>query len=209
MQHSRAGHQSFATSSYVIVVGGDSTYASTELFSYAGSTAWTNGPSLNYARANFTGHLLSDGRIVVAGGYNPFTGLMVPQVEVMDAAFTHWTSPTSLAVPRRNHASALLTLGNGQVGVMVTGGEVMLNYTVDATSSAEFIDTNTWATYELPSMISPRKFHSMAPFNGNNTVMIGGFAHELNTVVSSYSFLSEAMVVSGKCDTVARTHFLF
>jgi hypothetical protein len=111
------------------------------IFALAGGTSvsqtppfWRNTASLNAVRGNHTATLLSNGKVLVAGGRdnggNPLTS-----AELYDPVLETWTTTGSLHLSRWGHAAALLPNGK----VIVVGG-------VGAESSAELYDpvSGTW-----------------------------------------------------------------
>jgi Divergent InlB B-repeat domain/Galactose oxidase, central domain len=103
---------------------------------------WTATGSMSIARAYFTATLLTNGKVLVAGGciVNPcFNG--TSSAELYDPGTGTWTSTGSMTTPRASHTATLLADGK----VLVAGGQVQTCLT---TSSAELYDpdTGTWTS---------------------------------------------------------------
>lgn len=128
-----------------------------ELFSSESPGFLAVGPT-NAAREHHTSTLLSDGRVLIAGGRNANGTLS--SVEIFDPVTEDFTNAASMSVARYGHAATLLRDGR----VMVTGG---------GTTTTEIYDpaTNSWS----PSGdLSPaRRFHT-ATLLWPGTVLITG-----------------------------------
>ena len=103
-------------------------------------SAWTSAGSMSTGRINDTATLLSNGNVLVTGGYlvNNFVGLA--NADLYDPSTNTWSSAGSMATGR--YSQTATSLQNGQVlvvGGSTVGGQV---------SSAELYDptTNTWSS---------------------------------------------------------------
>jgi N-acetylneuraminic acid mutarotase len=76
---------------------------------------------MDLPRSGHTATLLTDGRVLIAGGYN---GEYLATAEVYDPASNTWRT-ISMASPRSNHTATLLQDGR----VLVTGGSNSRNLT--------------------------------------------------------------------------------
>lgn len=82
---------------------------SAELYDPATGT-WTDTGALNTPRAAHTATQLLDGRVLVAGGWNPVDGTVDARAELYDPATGTWTYTGALKVHRRSdHTATLLT----------------------------------------------------------------------------------------------------
>jgi N-acetylneuraminic acid mutarotase len=109
----------------VLVVGGvtrsenatrDQYLASALLFD-PGRNVWRATGSLAFPRAGTVATMLSDGRVLVAGGRSK-GGRELASAEIYDPATETWRDAGALAVARRNHRAARLENGN----VLIMGG---------------------------------------------------------------------------------------
>lgn len=82
----------------------------------ASSQPFVTAGSLNLARYEHTATLLSNGELLVAGGYD---GSDLAPTELYDPAVGTWTTANSLNTPRDSHTATLLPNGS----VLVVGGE--------------------------------------------------------------------------------------
>jgi N-acetylneuraminic acid mutarotase len=106
----------------VLILGGctsDPCMAGTtnvEIFNPA-TNIFTPVASMNVHRVCFTATLLADGRVLVAGGYNP-SGVLVDN-ETYDPAANTWTANAPMKNPHVSHAAVQLQDGR----VLIVGGD--------------------------------------------------------------------------------------
>jgi N-acetylneuraminic acid mutarotase len=83
--------------------------------------AWSLVDSLSIARSFHSTTMLSDGRVLVAGGFSE--AAYVASAEVYDPIANHWASTDSLETARSNHTATLLNDGSVLAvgGIAVTG----------------------------------------------------------------------------------------
>jgi len=100
---------------------------------------WTATGSMNTTRAYFAATLLTNGKVLVVGGYD-IAGVELSSAELYDPDTGTWVSTGSMTTPRGGHTATLLPDGK----VLVAGGQVEFCLT---TSSAELYDpdTGTWS----------------------------------------------------------------
>ena len=131
--------------------------------------SWVFTGSLNVAVSGHTATLLSDGRVLVAGGSSEKFGFH-DFAELYDPAKGTWDLTGSLNAFRSDHTATLLP--NGQV--LVTGGASVFNLPVQ---SAELYDTNTGTWSMTGSLLEARYGHTATLFQ-NGTVLIAGGAND-------------------------------
>jgi N-acetylneuraminic acid mutarotase len=138
------------------------------------SGRWSRTGSMAFPRAGHTATLLTDGRLLVAGGDAVTDG--GPTAELYDPATGRWTATGSMADPRRDHAATLLPDGR----VLVTGGFAGSGYTVDQPCagphepcSAEVYDPATGRWTATGSMHADRVGHT-ATLLPDGTVLVVG-----------------------------------
>jgi hypothetical protein len=78
---------------------------------------WSETQPMKDKRAGCSITLLSDGRVLVAGGWAD-SGWEFASAELFDRATQTWRPAASMSVPRRNHRAALLPDGS----ILVIGG---------------------------------------------------------------------------------------
>jgi N-acetylneuraminic acid mutarotase len=136
-----------------------------ELFDPTTNT-WSYAASMANARINHTATLLSNGKVLVAGGADPSPGIL-SSAEIYDPVANTWSPAASMSTPRTNHTATLLADGT----VLVAGGTDSLAGTPLA--SAEVYDpaTDSWST--VGSMASARALHT-ANLLPDGTVLVTG-----------------------------------
>jgi N-acetylneuraminic acid mutarotase len=156
----------------VLVAGGSNgsvylvSLSSAELYDPATGT-WDNTGSLTVLLGRGPGHtatLLTNGKVLVAGGHNILGALS--SAELYDPATGTWTSTGSMAVGRWYHTATTLTNGK----VLVAGG---IDNTDGITSSAELYDPATGIWENTGSMAVARR-EPTATLLPNGKVLVAG-----------------------------------
>lgn len=93
------------------------TYLATALIYDPGTGRWKETRPMQSRRAGFSMTVLSDSRVLAAGGVAE-SGLELKSVEIFDSRAETWSPAAAMNVARRNHRAALLPDG----GVLVIGG---------------------------------------------------------------------------------------
>ena len=112
-----------------VLVAGGFTGSSWKKRAYVASTAlydsktgcWSETKPMKDKRAGFSITLLSDGQVLVAGGWAE-SGLELKSAELFDPRTETWRPAAPMKVARRNHRATLLSDGN----VLVIGGSNFL-----------------------------------------------------------------------------------
>jgi N-acetylneuraminic acid mutarotase len=73
---------------------------------------------MNYARAAHTASVLTDGKVLVTGGFHVNSEMKLNSSELYDPLTEKWTTTNSMKNSRAAHTASVLTNGN----VLVTGG---------------------------------------------------------------------------------------
>ncbi len=137
----------------------------------AAPLSWEYLSPLGTARANHTLTLLSDGRLLVAGG-SQGSDSYLNSTAIYDPFRGSWSAAASMNYARSGHTANLLPDGR----VLVAGGKGLTGIGVaNFLSNAEIYDptTNTWTL--LPaSMSSPRQFHTATLLTDGRVLLAGG-----------------------------------
>ncbi|CCM03611.1 uncharacterized protein FIBRA_05749 [Fibroporia radiculosa] len=186
----RMYHSASATGGKVYIVGGEKTDGSGDAFSIHyvfdpsipsfSALPSTNGPPGIYGHASV---VLSNGRLLVFGGYEELSGTLLPFSTVWSLDTTQsspsWSllpvADTSLPTPRRGFAATL-----------VDGGKVVIQGGADAQLETSYsdgwvLDTTTspmvWTQVAALSELGPRRDHFAV---GLGTQVLFGFGYETN-----------------------------
>jgi N-acetylneuraminic acid mutarotase len=184
----------------VLVAGGDddrnynASVASAELYDPA-ANVWSTATSLSNARESHTATLLSNGKVLVAGGLLVTTdGFQTSRVEVASAELydpvaNTWSPAGNLLTPRDGHTATLLPNGK----VLVAGGEVLIaGGASTVTGSAELYDpvANTWSA--AGDLVTPRAGHTATLLPNGKVLVAGGFQNYPTSLVSAELYDSVA-----------------
>lgn len=165
MSGGRAWHTMIATTidskEAILVAGGmvsrsmsSKPLKSAEYYDVAGDS-WTSVSGMTAERSHAGAAVLSDGRVMVAGGHGwvgSFGG-QIGSVEIFTPATKAWSSGGSLATERSD--GVLVAIPGAAPTAVIAGGWNDLDYTL---SSLEYWNGTAWTT--LPSkMTEPRMFH--------------------------------------------------
>jgi hypothetical protein len=125
---------------------------------------WTATGNLTTARTRGTATLLSDGKVLVAGGID--ASGWVTSAELYDPETGSWTATGSMRTPRAGHTATLLSDGK----VLVTGG---INGASGSLASAELFDPATGSWTAARRMHSTR-LHATATLLPGGMVLVAG-----------------------------------
>jgi N-acetylneuraminic acid mutarotase len=149
----------------VLVIGGfgsggfTDVLASAELYD-AASGNWTSTARLSTARQIHTATLLTNGQVLVAGGFDSNNN-SIASAELYDATSGSWTATGSLATARARHTATLLS--NGQV--LVAGG--------DDSSLAALASSELYTGQPIPTRLG--NISTRLRVGTGDNAMIGGF----------------------------------
>ncbi|HMP82275.1 MAG TPA: kelch repeat-containing protein, partial [Verrucomicrobiota bacterium] len=168
----------------VLVAGGSSQSdiynvffpTSTELYDPA-TGSWSASGNLNLGLASHTATLLSDGKVLVAGGYGIYSTSR--DAESYDPATGSWSDAGGLATSREYHTATLLPNGK----VLLTGGR---GYS-GVLDSAELYDPASGSSSLTDSLATTREFHT-ATLLLNGKVLIAGGNNLDNSLASAELF---------------------
>ena len=143
-------------------------------------------PVLTSGRAGHTATLLSDGKVLIAGGFSaatiPAPGL--DTAELYDPAANTFTALTGkMQSARTSHAATRLADGR----VLLTGGQT--NNDGDGTNTAELYDPAAQTfTSVTAAMTSPRGGHASALLGNGNVLVMGGFNNSCTSLNTAEVF---------------------
>ncbi len=163
--------------------GGPGTYLnSSEIYNPADNT-WTPTAQMSVARAQHTATLLSDGRVLVAGGNTAPTppdnfAPPVQSTDIYDADGVAATPGPAMVQSRAGHQATLLTCPSGNPACAWGGKVLMTGGYSNGPSlvSAELCDSNSLSqcTPTTGAMGTPRANHTATWLAGTGTVLVAG-----------------------------------
>src|SRR6218665_3210350 len=128
------------------------------------TATWSTTNSMVSQRSRYTATLLSDGKVLVTGGY-PKGAPAIANAEVYAPATNTWSAVSSMALPRGYHAATLLPNGK----VLITGGIYGYDDPVE-----ELYDpaTGTWSA--VGPMTTARYSHTATLLLNGKVLITGG-----------------------------------
>src|SRR5256714_3368631 len=143
--------------------------ASAELYNPTTGT-WSTTGSLAVPRSNHTATLLSNGKILVAGGSDLHGNRAT--AELYDPATEIWTTTGSLSKARYLHTATLLPNGK----VLVAGGSISSSSSTPSQSlaSAELYDPTTGTWTNTGTLSSARTGHAATLLPNGEVLVAGG-----------------------------------
>lgn len=137
--------------------------------------AWVLASAMKTTRSFHTATELSDGKILVVGGYNNLCGLAA-EVELYDPTTDVWSLAAPMTCPRAGHTATLLDDGR----VLVIGGTW-------SPKSAELYDpaADTWSP--VGTMSNTRSNHAATLLNNGRVLVTGGYGDGYLASVELYN----------------------
>jgi hypothetical protein len=129
--------------------------------------------SLTTVRTGHTASLLSNGKVLIAGGYATLARWPVwASAEIFDPVEGTFTATGSMATPRAGHTATLLPDGR----VLIAGGYAQMAFTSPTAplASAELYDPSTGSFTATGSMTTARFFHTATLLNNGKVLITGG-----------------------------------
>jgi len=148
--------------------------ATAELYDPTAAT-FSNTGSLNTARFQHTGTILSSGKVLVAGGLGLLNGnsTWLAQSELYDPVAKTFTNSASLAIARSVHTATLLNSGT----VLVAGGIVPGATNSVPIGSAELFDPTSQTFTGAGSLGVARESHTATLLNDGTVLFVGGIGN--------------------------------
>jgi len=186
----------------VLIAGGSElankeTLDSAEIYDPVAGTFTLLPSTLNTARVGHTATLLSNGQVLIVGGYDPTTGI-ISDSELYDPIAQVFIDLGDTNTPRFRHTATLLQ--NGQV--LIAGGEIDPTPS-GAYNTAEIFNPQTWVFSPLSvTMISAREGHAATLLNDGTVLITGGdlpptgslnTAEIYNATANTFTAVSAAM----------------
>ena len=128
--------------------------------------------SLVTAREFHTATLLSNGKVLVAGGYTGGESPTLSSAELYDPTIDSWSATGSLIFPRYNHTATLLPNGK----VLVTGGLGSGGMPIGFTELYDPV-SNSWSM--TGSLLQQRAAHTATLLTNGKVLVAGGNAGTL------------------------------
>jgi hypothetical protein len=158
------------------VMDNGSSVHTTVVFEWApGRAAWTPLPPMGTTRAFPTAAVLSDGRMLVAGGYDG-DELDLASVEMLAADGSSWAALPPMAAARSRAVAGRLPGGQ----VIVAGGAAGDDASFISLASAELWDPATGAWAALPPMAQPRNAAMGCMLPSGRFAVLGGIGEDAN-----------------------------
>ena len=126
--------------------------------------------NLNVARSGCVATVLTDGRVLITGGYGAGGATALASAELFDPSRGQFTIAGDMHSTRSGHTATLLANGN----VLIAGG--------GAPASAELFDGNNFRV--IPAMNTPRYSHSATLLRDGTVLIAGGRSQSDGTTLA-------------------------
>ncbi len=133
------------------------------------SSDWRRVGGMDSSRSLHSMTLLSDGRVLIAGGNS--SEEVLSSVEIYDPTTETWSTVTPMSTPRAGHTATLLQNNK----ILITGGYSLSLPLRDKLSSVEIYDPslNTWSSAQ--EMLLPRAKHISTLLQDGRVLITGGY----------------------------------
>ena len=155
---------------------------------------WEGGISLDTARSSHTATVMSDGRVLIAGGYNN-AGTPLSSLEICNPLLKTCTAAgiPAMSTQRGGHTATLLSVGPNAGRVLLCGGATTIEAAAHGTITGSCESYNPALNTVSPAapLISPRMGHAALLLRSGKVFVTGG--RRWNTTVTPNAWLYEPM----------------
>ena len=181
MANPHAAHTATVLSNGNVLVAGGQNYgqgsilgvgitAAADLYDPASGT-WTSVGTMTTQRDYAAAALLSDGRVLVAGGNSGGCCSGLSTAEIFDPTTLAWTGVQSMTTGRNGPAASAISNANS---VLVSGGYSCCSDPNPTRSSAEYFDLVTQVWHLTGSLSQARAFHTSVTLLDGTVLAVGG-----------------------------------
>jgi hypothetical protein len=167
------------------------------------SGTFTSTGNMTVARSSHTATLLSNGKVLIAGGTAILPERPVwASAELYDPFLGTFSPAGNMTVSRSGHTATLLPDGK----VLIVGGRVAFGngaWGETAQSSAELYDPLSGTFTRTGSMRTPRESHTATLLNNGKVLIAGGV--DFSSTTSAQTFLGSAELYDPSTGTFAAT----
>ena len=180
----------------ILITGGISNTAtvtnSVEMYDMASNTyiSWSSGLGVGMERSTHTATLMSDGRVLIAGGFGT-TGQPLKTLVICDPKSSSCgQAGVSMITARGGHTATLLSKGPRAGQVLLCGGHTTGTPENSTTATCETYDPATNTRSDANAMVSPRE-EQAAVLMRSGKVFITGGRRQLADSTWSYEPMNE------------------
>ena len=165
------------------------------------SQKWEQTGSLNVKRLSHTATLLTNGQVLVAGGF--CNGHLISSAELYDSDTGKWTPTGTLNTRHQNHTATLLQDGR----VLIAGGYGPIAGSYYPIADAELYNPTTGMWTMTGELNNERANHTAKLLHDGTVLVVGGENHNLLSLSSAelYNPVTETWTLTGNMN-VARAY---